>query len=325
MEPKRFFLMTMAGLAMGVAVAAPASAEYPERPISMIVAASPGGGTDISARTLAPFLEKYLGGATITVINKPGAGTEIGLTTLAKSKPDGYTIGMLNVPHMIAIPIERKAAFDLDSFELLANLVNDACAFNVSTDSPFKTLDDLVAYAKKNPGAVTVGTSGIGGDDHLAMLMFEKAAGVKLTHVPFPSGAPARAATLGGHISVGAFNISEALEYAQEEQIRVLGIMSDKRWDMAPDVPTFKEQGYDVTMASQRGMGAPAGIPQDRLAKIKDAIDKSVNDPEYMAQVKKMNIPAQYMASQEYSAYLRKADERMRAMWQESPWKKKKK
>lgn len=323
MSLNKVLLAATAGLAMGIATVGPASAEYPERSINMIVAASPGGGTDISARTLVPFLEKYLGGTTITVINKPGAGTEIGLTTLAKSKPDGYTIGMLNIPHMIAIPIERKAAFNLDSFELLANLVDDACAFNVSIDSPFKSLDDLVVYAKENPGAVTVGTSGIGGDDHLAMLMFEKAAGIKLTHVPFPSGAPVRAATMGSHIAVGAFNISEAVEYAEEGQIRILGIMADKRVDMAPDVLTFKEQGYDVVMASQRGMGAPSGIPQDRLVKILSAIEKSMKDPEFLETVKKMNIPMQYMPSEQYTAYLRKVDNQMREMWQETPWKKK--
>lgn len=323
MPTRKFLLATAAGLAVGILASGAVKAEYPERPISMIVAAEPGGGTDILARTFSPFVEKHLGGASITIINKPGAGTEIGLTAIAKAKPDGYTIGMINVPFVVAIPIERKAAFNLDSFALMANLVDDSCAFAVNTDSPFKTLADLVDYAKKNPSAVTVGTSGVGSDDHFAMVLFEKATGIKLTHVPFASGAPVRAATLGGHIAVGAFNISETLDYLKEGTIRVLGVMSKQRSELAPNVPTFKEQGYDVSMSSQRGMGGPAGIPKDRLDKILAAISKATNDPDFRAAVKKMNIPLDYMASAEYEAYLRNMDTQLQAMWKEDPWKKK--
>lgn len=303
--------------------ALPVLAEYPERPISLIVAAAPGGGTDVMARALVPFLEKYLGGATFTVINKPGAGTEIGATALAQAKPDGYTIGMTNSPHMLAIPIERKAAFNmLESFVPMANLVTDAAAFNVRSESQFKTLDDLVAYAKENPGIVTVGTSGIGGDDHLAMLMFERVAGIKLTHVPFPSGAPNRAAMLGGHIDIGSFNVSEAIEYVKEGKVRCLGVMANKRWEMAPDIPTFKEQGYDVLMDAGRGIAAPAGIPEDRLAKLQDALDKAIADKEFVETAKKMKIPMDYVTGPEYIESLKAKDAELRAIWESDPWKK---
>ena len=323
MNTRRLLASTLAGMAAALVALCSAQAEYPERPISMIVAAAPGGGTDVMARTLVPFFEKYLGGASITVINKPGAGTEIGATALAKAKPDGYTIGMTNTPHMIAIPIERKAAFHmLESFEPMANLVTDPAAFNVRAESPFKTLDDLVAYARENPRAVTVGTSGIGGDDHLAMLMFEKVAGIELTHVPFPSGAPNRAAMLGGHIAVGAFNISEAIEFVKEGKVRCLGTMAEKRWEMAPDIPTFKEQGYDVVMDAGRGMAAPKGIPQERLDKLLSALSKAVADPELQAKAKKMKIPMDYMSGDEYTAFLGKKDKEMREIWEEDPWKK---
>lgn len=323
MTTRRRFVTSLTTLAAAIAFAAPALAEYPERPINMIVAAAPGGGTDIGARTMVPFLEKYLGGdATITVINKPGAGTEIGATALAQAKPDGYTIGMTNLPHMIAIPIERKTAFNmLEDFEPLANLVTDAAAFNVRADSPFKTLDDLVAYAKENPGVITVGSSGIGGDDHLAMLMFEKVAGIKMTHVPFPSGAPNRAAMLGGHITVGAFNVSEAVEFVKEGKIRTLGVMADQPWEMAPDIPTFKSQGYDVEMAANRGMAAPKGIPADRLAKLLDAISKTMADPEFQAKALEMKLPLDYLPNDQYLELLQKKDAAMRAIWEAEPWK----
>jgi tripartite-type tricarboxylate transporter receptor subunit TctC len=320
---RRTFIGAASALAISMAVSAPAHAEYPERPINMIVAASPGGGTDIMARTMVPFMEKYLGGASIAVINKPGAGTEIGATALAESKADGYTIGMINLPHMIAIPIERKAKFHmLTSFEPLANLVTDAAAFNVKADSQFKTLDDLVAYAKENPGALTVGTTGIGGDDHLAMLMFEKVAGIKMTHVPFSSGAPNRAAVLGGHIAIGSFNVSEAIDFVKEGKIRTLGIMADQRWSEAKDIPTFKEQGYDVTIAAHRGMAAPKGVPADRLALLRTAIEKTMADPEFQEKAAAQKLPLDYLAHEQYADLLKKMDGSMREIWDSEPWKK---
>lgn len=302
-------------------VASPVLAEYPERPITMIVAYSPGGGTDVLARSFAPFIEKYLGNdASFTIINKPGAGGEVGFTALSQSKPDGYTIGFLNLPNLLAIPIERKARYSLDSFTPLANMVDDPGAFNVHIDSPFNTLAELVAYAKENPGSVTVGTSGVGGDDHLAMMAFAKQAGIKLTHVPFPGAAPNRTALLGRHITVGAFNVSEAIQYAKEGQIKILGQMAAERWEVAPDVPTFKEQGFDVIMGSQRGMGAPAGFPAEAKAKLSEAIGKAVNDPEFQAKAKKIYLPLSFMDADTYGAFLVNMNEQFKTMWAEEPW-----
>ncbi len=311
-------------VAAAAAVAtSPALAEYPERPITMIVAFSPGGGTDVLARSFAPFIEKYLGkGASFTIINKPGAGGEVGFTAVAKSKPDGYTIGFLNLPNLLAIPIEREARFSLDSFTPLANMVDDPGAINVHVDSPFKSLKDLVTYAKENPGAVTIGTSGVGGDDHLAVLSFAKQAGIKIAHVPFPGAAPNRTALLGRHITAGAFNVSEAIQYAQEGKIRILGVMAEKRWELAPDAPTFKEQGFDVIMGSQRGMGAPAGFPEEAKNKLSEAIGKAVNDPEFQEKAKKIYLPLSFMPSDEYAAFLKQKDDQFRKMWKEEPWRK---
>ena len=320
MSIQKFALPIFAAAAMAVS-AAPALAEYPERPITMIVAYSPGGGTDVLARSFAPFIEKYLGnGASITVINKPGAGGEVGFTATAQSKPDGYTIGFLNLPNLLAIPIERKARYTLKSFTPLANMVDDPGAFNVHIDSPIKSLKDLVAYAKEHPGAVTVGTSGVGGDDHLAMLSFAKQAGVKLTHVPFPGAAPNRTALLGRHIALGAFNISEAVQFAKEGQIRILAQMADERWELAPDVPTFKEEGFDVVMGSQRGMGAPAGFPAEAKAKLSEAIGKAVKDPEFVAKAKKIYLPLKFLGAEDYAKFLDKKNAQFKAMWEEAPW-----
>ena len=175
-------------IALCTAAVAPglAQAAYPERPIKMLVAYAPGGGTDITARLTAEYVQKYLGNnASFVVMNRPGAGGAIGFTELANAAPDGYTIGFINTPNVLTIPNERKSNFHWEKYDLLGNVVDDPGNFSVHADTPIKSLAELVAYAKANPGAVTYGTTGIGSDDHLAAMMFERAAGVKLNHVPF--------------------------------------------------------------------------------------------------------------------------------------------
>lgn len=151
----------------------------------MVVAYATGGGTDIIARLMAQYMQKHMGNnASIVVMNRPGAGGAIGFTEVVNAKPDGYTIGFINTPNVLTIPIERKVSFHWSNYDLLGNVVDDPGNFSVHADTPIKSLGELAAYAKANPGAVTYGTTGIGSDDHLAALMFERAAGVKLTHVP---------------------------------------------------------------------------------------------------------------------------------------------
>jgi tripartite-type tricarboxylate transporter receptor subunit TctC len=199
-------------IALLLALAAQAGlAAYPERPITLIVAYPPGGGTDLIARALAPYVEKNLGGAKIVIVNRAGAGGEVGFAALAAAAADGYTIGFVNTPPLLTIPIERPAQFTWQRFDYIGNIIDDPCNFSVHSDTNVKNLAELAAYAKANPGAVTVGTTGIGSDDHLAMLKFERAAGVKMRHIPFKGSAEVRAAILGKQIMVAAINIGEAL------------------------------------------------------------------------------------------------------------------
>src|SRR5437868_12862193 len=199
---------------LALACSASALAEYPERPINLIVAYPPGGGTDLVARAIAPYLEKYLGGgAKMVIVNRAGAGGEVGMAALANAQPDGYTIGFVNTPPLMTVPIERTAQFGGPArFELLGNIIDDPCNFAVHADSEFRTLKDLAAYARANPGKVTVGSTGVGSDDHLVMLMFERAAGVKMIHVPYKGTADVRAAIQSGQLTVAAMNVGEALQ-----------------------------------------------------------------------------------------------------------------
>src|SRR5918999_1786606 len=206
---RRLFVGFLLAIAAQAALAA-----YPDRPITMSFAFSPGGGTDLVARALAPYLEKYLGGgAKIVIVNRTGAGGEVGFAALANAPADGYTIGFVNTPPLITIPIERSAQFGGPGrFDLLGNIVDDPCNFAVHTDLPVRNLQELAAYARAHPGKVTVGTTGIGSDDHLLMLMFERAAGVKMVHVPFKGSADVRTAIASRQIVVAAMNIGEALQ-----------------------------------------------------------------------------------------------------------------
>jgi tripartite-type tricarboxylate transporter receptor subunit TctC len=306
-----------------MAVGSTAWAVYPERPINMIVAYGPGGGTDLVARMMAPFLQKYLGGdARIVVVNKPGAGGAIGFAELANAAPDGYTVGFLNTPNVLTAPMERKTTFTWQSYDLLGNLVDDPGAFTVRKASDIGTLADLANYAKANPGKVTVGTTGTGSDDHIAMLQFQRATGTTLTHVPYKGASEVRGAMDSGQIVVGAMNVGEALQYIKGgSDLRFLGQMSKTRSALAPDVPTFAEQGYSLEQASLRGLAAPRGLPPAIRDQWVAAVRKTVEDPAFQQKAAELYAPLRYLAPTEYAAELRATESDYRALWQAMPWK----
>jgi tripartite-type tricarboxylate transporter receptor subunit TctC len=288
----------------------------------MIIAYPPGGGTDLIARALAPYIEKNLGGgARIVVVNRSGAGGEVGFAALATAPADGYTIGFVNTPPLLTIPIERQAQFNWQRFDYIGNIIDDPCNFSVHADTNLRNLADLAAYAKANPGEVTVGTTGIGSDDHLAMLKFERAAGVKMRHIPFKGSAEVRAAIAGRQIVVAAINIGEALQYVKGgTPLRNLVQMSPARTNLAPDLATAKEQGYDIEMSSLRGLVGPKGLPADIRERLVKAVERSVADPEFQARAAQFFSPLRYLAPAEYETLVREADTMYRVMWKEMPW-----
>ena len=313
-------------IATGIATAAlpgAASAAWPsDQPINMIIAYAPGGGTDIIARNIIPFIEKHLGdGAKINVVNRPGAGGGIGFGAIAAAQPDGYTIGFVNTPPVVTIPIERQAPWTLQSYDLLGNVVDDPGTFCVHVDSPYKTLADVAAFAKANPGKVTVGSTGVGSDDHLAMMFFEKSAGVKMTHVPFKGSADTRTAVIGRHIEVAAINVGEALQYLKGgSPLRCLGQMTARRLPAAADWPTFREQGFAFEMASLRGIVGPKGMPAAVRDRLISAIEKAQADPAFKIAAERAFAPIRYLAPAAYEAELKADDVRFRALWKELPW-----
>ena len=321
---KRRTLQTLAALsAAGLGASRSAHAQtYPDRPIRMVIAYSAGGATDVTARAMAPFIEKYLGGgARLVVENRTGAGGGIGFAQLAAAPADGYTVGFINTPNVLTIPIERKSPFHWDQYDLIGNVVDDPGNFSVHADSPIRNLDQLAAFAKSRPGQVTVGTTGVGSDDHLAMLYFEKIAGVRMNHVPFKGAADVRAATLGKQIDVAAVNIGEAMQAIKAgSPLRNLGQMCPTRTELAPDVPTFKEQGYNIEMSSLRGIAAPKGLPAEVRERWVRAVAQTCTDPEFLKINTGLFTQMRYLAPAAYRTVLRDTEAQFRQLWTEMPW-----
>jgi tripartite-type tricarboxylate transporter receptor subunit TctC len=318
-------MMPIVALAVGLAPGITGATDinsYPNKPINLIVAYAAGGGSDLVVRLLTRYIEQELGNnAKIVVSNKPGAGGAIGFSELARSAPDGYTIGLINTPNVLTIPIERKSTFTWRSFDLLGNIVDDPDNFSVHVNSPIKSLEDLAKQAKANPGKITVGTTGAGSDDHLAMLMFQKIANVQMIHVPYKGAAEVRTAAQGQQIDVAAVNIGEAQQFAKAgTPLRHLGVMSPVRNELAPDVPTFKEQGYDINLVSLRGLAAPKGLPPEIRARLVAATEKAIANPEFQKKALQAFAPVRYLPPAKYEAELKEGEEQFQKLWKEMPW-----
>lgn len=310
-----------ASLALVLAMAPLAArADYPEKPIAIIVGYAAGGGTDILARTVAPYVEKYLGGnAKLVIKNVPGAGGQIGFTQVASAAPDGYTIGTFNLPAAAAMTLDRKAEYTMDSFTYLVNMVEDPSTLVVNKESTIKSVSDLVAMAKKEPGSVTVGLASLAGNDHFAALEFGKSAGVELALVPFKGAAPARSALMGGHVKLGTMAFSQTTGF--EDELRVIGVFSAERLAQAPNVPTVKEQGFNVEMGSLRGFVGPAGLPPEITKKLTAAFESAFADPALKSALEKQGAPLRMVSGAAYKALSHHQSAVAKEIWERVPWK----
>jgi tripartite-type tricarboxylate transporter receptor subunit TctC len=293
-------------------VADPAGAAgYPEKPISMIVAFAPGGGTDVAARVIAEYVKPHLG-QSIAVENKPGAGGQIGFTALAKSRPDGYTIGFLNVPSIFLIKFLRPdATYKISDFAPIANIQLDPVLLAVKPDSPFKSMKDLVEYAKKNPGKLNVAGDGPQTNNHLQAVIMEKQLGIKINFVSYNGSGPAITSLLGGQVDAGVPSLSPAVPHIEAGRMRALSLFDDERFPGLASVPTAKEaSGVAIpsTGASMRGVAAPAGVPADRIKALEDAFAKLVKDPKFIAKAKEMGVPIKHMDSKKFQEFLASAE-----------------
>ncbi len=249
---------------------------YPSKPLSYIICFNPGGESDITARIQEqPLKQFYKEGVVINY--KIGGGGSVGWAELIASKPDGYTLAGHNLPHIILQPLQRGNAgyttLDLKSVYIFESTPN---ILVVRQDSPIKTLKDFIAAAKDKPGALTLGGSGSSSANELGTIMFNKAAGIKTTYIPFTGSGAAVPSLLGGHVTALMTYSTMAVQY--KEKFRPLAIMSEERMSVLPDVPTFKELGFDLVEGAYRGVAAPPGTPDDIVKKAADIFDKIMKD-----------------------------------------------
>jgi len=299
------FLAVLVILGLALPAVAP-GASFPDkaRTLTHIVAYPPGGGTDVTARLMAPMLEKELG-IQVQVLNKPGAGGQVGFTELARSKPDGYTIANLILPTVITTYLnpDRKAVFSRKSFELLALQDNDPGIIAVKASGPYKTLKDLIDTAKAKPGTIRTTTSGILSDDHIAAMTTEEVAGVKFAIVHFDGSAPGRNAVLGGHVEAFYGNVSEMKAQVDAGEVRLLAVMDRKRSKFYPDVKTAEEQGYKIFSGVHRGIGMPAGAPKEVRDTLAQALKNVINNAEFVQRMEKLTYAPLYMDPETYAKF----------------------
>lgn len=298
-----------------LAFGAAAQDTFPSRPIQMIVPFPPGGVADITGRPTAHVMGKLLK-QSVVVQNRPGAGGSVGAAQAARSAPDGYTI-LMALSSISVLPVAdrlqgRTPAYELDQFAPIALISADPTVLVVREDGPYKTLKDLVDAAKARPGTINYGSSGVYGTLHVAMEIFASAAGIKLFHIPYQGGGPAVAALLGGQIDALASGPSAAIGQIKAGKMRALAVWGDKRLASLPDVPSMKELGYDATFYIWSGLFAPAATPQPVMAVLRDAVRRTVADPEFKDAMAKVETPIAYLDASEFKIFLDRDSQRLR-------------
>ena len=296
-------MLSAAAVAMGTVAAV--AADFPERPISAMVSYGAGGATDFQARivTMMAGKEDYLG-QPIVIINKPGAGGRVGWNWFAsEADNDGYTLGAYNVPHFIAQSIKGGVKYSTDSFEPIANWGSDPAVLVVGKDSEFNSMADVVAFAKANPGKLTLSGAGLFVGHHIAALQVEKAAGAKMAYIPTKGGgAAAMKAVIAGDVMAGINNLSDAYRAREAGNVKILGVADLERNEkFLPDVPTMKEQGLDIDNSSVnfRGLMVPKGTDPAVIDMLAEKVPAMFADKKVAKQMNAGGSPIKIMNREE--------------------------
>lgn len=309
------FCATLLFPALSVQAAGPADA-YPSGPISLVVCYSPGGATDFQARiTSLVAQDKNYFGRPIVIINKPGAGGMSGWNWMVeRGGKDGLTMTVIQMPHFVAQSIVNKTKFNADSFEPLGNWGADPAVLVVGKNSPFKSVGDLVKFAKENPGKVTCNGAGLYVGHHIATLQLQKAAGIKLAYIPEKGGTDALQNILSGKIMAGFNNLADV--YRAQDRLTILAVADVKRHEYLPDVPTLKELGYDVDDSSVnfRGYAFPKGVDPAIVEKAARIVPAMFKDPEVIKRMKDSGSPMLVMDRDEVKELIRKKQETLKAL-----------
>ena len=279
---------------------------YPSKPITMVNPFPPGGVVDVVGRPLAALMEKGLK-QPVVMINRPGAGGAVGMASVAKGPTDGYTI-LMGLSSISIFPVAdrvngKSPAFELSDFAPIALVTADPTVLVVRTDGPYKTLKDFVDAAKANPGKINYSSSGVYGTLHVAMEIFANSAGIKLFHVPYQGGGPAVTALLGGQVEALASGPAAAIGQIRGGKMRALASWSTERLKLLPDIPTFKELGYDAEFYIWSGVFVSAATPAAIQTRLRAAVREAATSDEFKMAMEKVSTPVAYLDAPEFKKY----------------------
>ncbi|NLY28290.1 MAG: tripartite tricarboxylate transporter substrate binding protein [Alcaligenaceae bacterium] len=287
-----------------LAVAGLAQAAWPEKTVQWVVPYPAGGGSDVIARTVSTGLESVIGQRVI-VENKPGAGTIIGATQVYTSSPDGYVVGTADSGTLAFNPsLYASLKYDPAKFTYIGGLARFPLMLTVPANSPFKTVQDLLAEARKQPGSLNSGSAGAGSPHHLALEMFKQRANVDIVHVPYRGSAPALQDVMGGQVTMAFLDTAVAMANAKAGKLRVLAVATPERLAQLPDVPTMNEAGVaDFTAYAWQGLVGPAGVPADVVSKLDADLQKVLKTPEVAQKIIDMGVEPMPMSAADFQKY----------------------
>jgi putative tricarboxylic transport membrane protein len=279
--------------------------KFPEKPVTIIVHAAAGGGSDMFARAIAAAVDKdKLLPQTLVVEPKPGGSGGIAFAYVAGKKKDPYFM-VTATPTFLTTPLMGKTPVSLKDFTPIANLAFDELVVTVGPNSKYKSVQEMLAYAKANPKKITLAVTQVGGPDTMCAGMVEKAAGVQFNNVVFNGQSESNAALLGGHVDMAIGNPGESIELSNAGRVRILGVFSEKRMTEAPEIPTMKEQGLNVVFSQNRGLCAPAGIPADARKVLEEALFKYTKTEIFKKYCKDNMLTEAYMDGAAFEKYLK--------------------
>lgn len=289
-----------------------AQGAFPNKPIELVVPFQPGGGTDALARSFADATRKHTTQSVI-IVNKPGASGSIGWQDVMAAKPDGYRLAIVTV-ELTTLAHMGIGKIHADDLQPIAQLNADQAAITVRTDSPFNTVEEFLAAAKKEPGKIGVGNAGPGSIWHLAASALEDKTGVKFNHVPFQGAGPGVQALLGGHIDAVAVSPAEVTTFVQAGKLKTLAVMAEQRVKGFEKVPTLKERGIDLVIGTWRGIAAPKNTPPQVVAYLKDLALKASSEPSFRETLDKQNLGFVYADDAAFKARIMKDNEYFKAL-----------
>lgn len=281
-----------------------AAEKYPAKPLNYIICFNPGGESDITARIQETPLKKYFPKG-VVISYKIGGGGSVGWSELIRSKPDGHTIAGFNLPHIALQPLIRgKAGYETLDLKPICFFQSTPNILVVRKDSPFKTLKDLIKYSKSHPGVVTAGGSGSSSANEMGVILLNKTAGTRITYIPFSGSGAAIPALLGGH--VGSLMTYSTMAVQYKDKFLPLAIMSEERMEVMPDVPTFKELGFDIVEGAYRGVAAPPGTPDDHVKYLRDSFDKLMKEPEVLQKMNENGFKSEFFGPEASTSLIKK-------------------